>query len=222
MHSYPDTGRGATRLRLADVNTKLVTWGGPDSAYLCVNGVTLNVHFVARLVSKSFPQPGFNDYKSVTCRFKFMREVDARVARRLTYEKYKEPVSKSLHIPLQGYTWFSSVIESRKTTFMGTAPCVKAKEVHPFANIYDGTETFGSKKHMDHITDDDLKVNDVCLFECRINRYNKEGTWSSAWKLNFRIDCITRLFAAPSSAPSYEESDEEGQRDLTDDEMEGF
>lgn len=73
---------------------------------------------------------------------------------------------------------------------------------------------------MSRIEHSALQVNDVVLVEARVQRYGSDNTrWLQGWTSTFYLDSITKLYAAPMTAPDEDESEVEEERVPTDDEL---
>ncbi|KAJ3559260.1 hypothetical protein NM688_g444 [Phlebia brevispora] len=143
-------------------------------------------------------------------KFKFLTEADMRGARALINEKSK-PL---LHEFVYAVTFWTG----QKSTYWSKVS--GSTETRWFSDLYDETTEI-KVKHLMEKLDLDLRINDIGLFKCQIQRYSKgerRPTVWKTWKASFQLQSIIKVYSALLSAPKLDASDEEtNQRDDTDD-----
>ncbi|KAJ3559975.1 hypothetical protein NM688_g13 [Phlebia brevispora] len=200
------------RFALSKIPHHLTVFGGHDGSYLCYKQRPLTVLFLGRIRSTRFMEDG-GPARCASVMFKFLSDLDLRVARSLINEKAKPA------LPPTKIYWAGQRTTHRDRTSGMT-------EVRWFSDLYDGTEEIKAK-HLMVKLDLDLHLNDIALFECQIQRYVKGDYRRVAWKtweVSFQLQSLIKVYSAPPSAPDQDESDVEVsiKRDDTDDEVEPY
>lgn len=77
---------------------------------------------------------------------------------------------------------------------------------------------------MDLLDASAINMNDICLFECKVQRYDTgPKNWRHGWTSTFHLLSLTKIIDAPASAEEVVESEDEAEAQVsTDDELEGF